>query len=177
MRARTALGGFAVCIAAVAAGQGGGRSEERQLYEVTTALDMPHLEENLRYAITHEQRCLAPQELRRLFPILQHPALAGCHLGPESMEGDIRHAELACEGNHGTTGTMQWHSGPGPQSGVLHIRLGGKNMTFSQTVTARALGHCQSLDHGSAWRRQVRPQSLGVAVEADRLPGNPTPRR
>ncbi len=79
-----------------------------------------------------------------LFPILQHPALAGCHLGPESTDADGLRAELVCEGNHGTTGTMLWQGESANQRGVLHIRLGGKNMTFSQSVSARLLGGCGS---------------------------------
>jgi alkylated DNA repair protein (DNA oxidative demethylase) len=79
--------------------QGAANTESAALYEVTTELGMPHLEENLRYSITHEKRCLTREGLYHLFPILNHPALAGC-------------------------------------------RLGGKNMTFFQRVTAIPAGRC-----------------------------------
>ncbi len=35
----------------------------RRLYEIVTETAMPHLEENLRYATTREQRCLQESEL------------------------------------------------------------------------------------------------------------------
>ena len=34
------------------------------------------------------------------------------------------------------------HLGAGPVTGMLTVKLGGKNMTFSQRVTARRLGGC-----------------------------------
>ena len=57
-------------------------SEQRtaRLYEVVTETSMPHLEENLRYAVTRENRCLTGDELVSSFPILKHPALADCKL-------------------------------------------------------------------------------------------------
>jgi len=38
------------------------------LYQVTTETVMPHLEENLRYAITHEERCLTERTSPRNSP-------------------------------------------------------------------------------------------------------------
>ena len=41
------------------------------LYEVITETGMPHLEENLRYAVTRENRCLTGEDLASAFPILR----------------------------------------------------------------------------------------------------------
>jgi hypothetical protein len=112
------------------------------LYEVTTELGMPHLEENLRYSITHENRCLTRDELHHLFPILRHPALSGCRLGEETRQDEGSSYPLVCEGNHGTSGTAVWRSGEHKKTGQLTIRLGGKNMTFYQRVTAIPKGPC-----------------------------------
>src|ERR1700726_272927 len=49
-----------------------------RLYEVITETMMPHLEENLRYATTRQNRCLGRQELSSAFPILSHTSLKGC---------------------------------------------------------------------------------------------------
>jgi hypothetical protein len=57
----------------------------RVSYDVTTETGMPNLEENLRYTITHEKMCVSEEGLHRLFPILSHPALAGCVLGHQSL--------------------------------------------------------------------------------------------
>lgn len=113
-----------------------------RMYEVTTELGMPHLEENLRYSITHEKRCLTPGELYRLFPILSHPSLSGCALEGESKEGDRVSYGLVCAGGHGTTGNATWQIGEHQILGTLNVKLGGKNMTFYQRVTALPLGNC-----------------------------------
>jgi hypothetical protein len=112
------------------------------LYEIVTETVMPHLEENLRYATTREQRCLEENELWTAFPVLQYAALKDCKLDPESRGEDAASYALICEGGHGTTGRATWQLGRTQSIGTLNVKLGGKNMTFYQRVTARALGAC-----------------------------------
>jgi len=113
-----------------------------RFYEITTETGLPHLEENLRYTTRHERRCLVNQPLSAIFPILEHPALQGCTLRDETRQGDTVSYQLVCEGGHGTTGQALWHL-DGPRiSGTLNIKLGGKNMTFYQRITAVPLGSC-----------------------------------
>jgi hypothetical protein len=114
-----------------------------QLYEVTTETGMPHLEENLRYTTTHERRCLAPGSLPGTFPILSHPALSGCSLAEESHQADTLSYQLLCTGGHGNTGTAVWRFDAHLIEGTLDIKLGGKNMTFYQRITAVRIGACR----------------------------------
>lgn len=115
-----------------------------RLYEITAETVMPHLEENLRYANAREERCLAHQELPSAFPILSHVALKGCKLEYASRQDDVDSYLLVCEGGYGTTGSATWRLGGQPIRGTLMVKLGGKNMTFYQRVTARPLGECAS---------------------------------
>ena len=94
---------------------------------------MPHLEENLRYATTRERRCLRGDELAALFSVLQHPSLAGCALAGE---------RLVCARPEVATGSVRLDEAPGRISGVLEVKMGGKNMTFEQRVDAVRLGDC-----------------------------------
>ncbi len=114
-----------------------------RLYEVITETGMPHLEENLRYAVTRENRCLSGEDLASAFPILASASLADCKLQPESRQGDAVSYLLVCNGGHGTTGNASWHVGERLMVGTLNVKLGGKNMTFFQRVTARPLGQCR----------------------------------
>jgi hypothetical protein len=114
-----------------------------QLYELTTETGMPHLEENLRYTITRVRRCLMHQSLATAFPILAHPALEGCRLEGEARRDEIVSYVLVCDGGHGTRGTAHWRLGARESHGTLEVRLGGKNMTFYQRVTAASLGRCE----------------------------------
>jgi hypothetical protein len=113
-----------------------------QLYEIITETTLPHLEENLRYATTREQRCLERSALESAFPILDSAALKDCTLEQHSRQEDAVSYTLVCKGGHGTTGRATWQLTRAHSTGVLNVKLGGKNMTLSQRVTAKALGAC-----------------------------------
>jgi hypothetical protein len=136
--------GLYVLIASVLIRSSAGAAETMspQLYEIVTETAMPHLEENLRYATTREQRCLEQNRLWTAFPILQYAALKDCRLDQETREQDAVSYALVCDGGHGTTGHATWWLGRTQSTGTLNVKLGGKNMTFSQRVTARALRAC-----------------------------------
>jgi hypothetical protein len=103
---------------------------------------MPHLEENLRYSTTHETRCLAHQELAAAFPVLKQESLKGCRLDAEKRRDDVISYLLICEEGQGTTGEAVWQLAKHRITGTLHVKLGGKNMTFYQRVTAIPVGPC-----------------------------------
>jgi hypothetical protein len=113
-----------------------------RLYEVTTETMMPHLEDNLRYATTHENRCLSEQELFDAFPVLDHASLKGCRLEADERRAEAASYRLVCAGGHGTTGNAEWRIEAQRITGTLHVKLGGKNMTFYQRTTAVPLGEC-----------------------------------
>ena len=113
-----------------------------RLYELITETGMPHLEENLRYATTRENRCLTGEELASAFSILKSASLADCKLRRDSRRGDADSYLLVCDGGHGTTGSASWRVGEQSIVGTLNVKLGGKNMTFFQRVTAKPLGQC-----------------------------------
>jgi len=113
-----------------------------RLYDVTIDTGMPHLEENLRYTTTHRRSCISLRDLATEFPILDHPTLAGCALGGAVRKDDTVKFGLICADRHGTTGAAIWHIDKQRIRGRLDVKLGGKNMTFSQTVTARVVGTC-----------------------------------
>ena len=133
LRAQILVGAFAVSTCAA-------DTTTARLYEVTTEISMPHLEENLRYAVTRESRCLTDKDLAAAFPILKHPSLADCKLQHKRRDASVDSYLLVCQGDHGTTGNADWRLGEQLLVGQLDVKLGGKNMTFFQRVTAKPLG-------------------------------------
>ena len=113
-----------------------------RLYDITIETGMPHLEENLRYAIERTKQCLTRQDLDSVFPILHHSSLAGCKLQEQSADAETIVYALICSGSTGTTGTATWQIGDHAIRGTLDVKLGGKNMTFFQRVTATVIGAC-----------------------------------
>ncbi|MBS0448859.1 MAG: hypothetical protein JSR59_23290 [Proteobacteria bacterium] len=114
------------------------------LYDLVVETGMPHLEENLRYAVTRERRCVDPRDLGRMFPVLDHVALQDCRLVPASQADDHATYTLACSGGHGTTGEARWQFDEHALAGTLDVRFGGKNMTFYQRISGRMLGRCEA---------------------------------
>jgi hypothetical protein len=107
-----------------------------QSYEVVTETEMPHLEENLRYAVRHERHCLDRHDLSGAFWMLGHVSLADCRLLKTGEDAGSATYRLQCDGGHGTTGEARWQFDSGRLTGTLRVRLGGKNMTFYQRITA-----------------------------------------
>jgi hypothetical protein len=113
-----------------------------RLYEVTTATSMPHLDESLRYATKTEARCIDIRDLSGEFWMLREVSLQDCRLVKSSESADAASYLLMCDGGHGTTGTATWQLGQSAIAGVLNVRLGAKNMTFYQRITAKLIGSC-----------------------------------
>ena len=59
-----------------------------QPYEIVTETDMPHLEENLRYAVRRESRCLDRHDLSAAFWMLGHVSLQDCCLVKTAEDAD-----------------------------------------------------------------------------------------
>jgi hypothetical protein len=118
---------------------------EPRLYDVVITTSMPNLDENLRYTTTREERCLGHEDLTTAFPVLRHPALQGCTLSNEKHDkDDTLHYELVCESGHGTTGIAAWQIRDRRISGVLTVKMGGKNLIFGQRIDGTPLGPCTS---------------------------------
>ena len=113
-------------------------------YELTVETLLPHLEENLRYATTRQLQCLGTEEATTLFPILRHQAFAGCVLsGGQTVQDRVEYT-LECSNPEAATGVAHLLVSPVAVSGVLEIKMGGKNMTLSQRITGSRSGACES---------------------------------
>lgn len=115
---------------------------EPRLYDLVIETGMPHLDEHLRYATLRERRCLDRGDLGRVFPALADVSLQDCRLVLAEQDADGARYGLQCSGGHGTSGEARWSFDEAALAGTLRVRLGGKNMTFYQRVTARAAGAC-----------------------------------
>jgi len=112
------------------------------LYRITTETVLPHLEESLRYATTHTQRCLGTQDASSLFPLLRHEAFTGCALAEGRFQEGQSVYRLACTNPQAASGTATLSADGTTLVGVLDIKMGGKNMTLSQRVRGPRLGAC-----------------------------------
>jgi len=110
-------------------------------YDVTAQMYMPHLEE-MRRIVTHEQYCLRDGDPSGLFPVMYQPALRGCRLDHGEQTPRVFEYVLVCETALGATGHARFKHDRGRVIGTIDVKMGGKNMTFSQRIEARASGDC-----------------------------------
>ena len=114
-----------------------------RLFEIVTETGMPHLEWNLRHAVVTELRCVTRSELASTFWMLRDVSLQDCRLDAQHVASDEQaDYTLVCTGGHGTSGSARWTFEGDRATGQLDVRLGGKNMTFWQRITARAVSAC-----------------------------------
>jgi hypothetical protein len=136
---------FAPVLAAVAAGFAAPASAQApgaRLFEIVTETGMPHLEWNLRHAVVTELRCVTRSELASTFWMLRDVSLQDCRLEAQRSGDAQADYTLVCTGGHGTSGSARWTFEGERATGQLDVRLGGKNMTFWQRISARAVGVC-----------------------------------
>jgi hypothetical protein len=137
---------FAYCIAAITltfVPAAASDAPTSGLYDITVETSMPHLEENLRYTIEREQRCLKAEEVLTIFPILRHRSLDGCKLGNELRHDSVSTLTLMCRTGDATRGHASWRLDTRHLAGRLDVKLGGKNMTFYQRATLERVGDCK----------------------------------
>ena len=110
-------------------------------YDITAQVVMPHMDE-MRRKLTSEQRCLGADNPVALFPVMRQPALRGCALDYPVAEADTWQYILVCESARVATGTARFNRSRDRIIGMLDVKMGGKNMTFSQRIEAVLHGDC-----------------------------------
>ncbi len=109
------------------------------LYNIESYTVMPHLDEMRRITKTG-QHCVAEGDVTGLFPVMRQTAFRGCVLLPRvSDEGEY---ELRCQTELVATGLAVLDHDANTITGTLAVKMGGKNMTFSQHTTAHFVGPC-----------------------------------
>ncbi|MEM7542968.1 MAG: hypothetical protein AAF384_15485 [Pseudomonadota bacterium] len=106
-------------------------------YEVESRTFMPHLDE-MRRTVSTRRVCLSDSP-DPLFSAFEHPALIGCKLGRISEDLEF---EIACAQHDGAKGKASFELSANGLQGTLNLKMGGKNMTFSQTIRATRQGDC-----------------------------------
>ena len=118
-------------------------------YQIAATMMMPHLDE-MRRQVTQQSRCVTDDVPGGLFPVMEQHALRGCRLDyPKSVEnagGQRREYVLVCASARVASGTASIDETGERLVGLLAVKMGGKNMTFSQRVEARRGAACTPSD-------------------------------
>jgi len=112
------------------------------MYAIKTEIIMPHLETNLRYTNTSTQQCLIRENVSTLFPVLEHVSFVDCALVEKQSKRAYEEFELVCLNAEAATGSARVVVDQQLFRATLYIKMGGKNMKFSQRVNGQRIGNC-----------------------------------
>lgn len=111
-------------------------------YVLAVQMILPHLDEMRRITV-RDERCLTAGQVAGLFPVFDQPALRGCKLEYPKRGAESTDYVLVCESARVATGNARVTvESDGALLGQLQVKMGGKNMTFSQHSIARRTGDC-----------------------------------
>jgi len=112
------------------------------MYEIKAETLLPNLREHLRHTITNSKQCLDTPDAFSLFPILGEVSFTDCDL--VASGSGVGKYSLTCKNSQAASGDALFNISNGKFSAVLNIKMGGKNMKFSQKITAIRLGECEA---------------------------------
>ena len=109
-------------------------------YRITSMILLPNPGESIHSATATHDRCVNTTELSSIFPVLNHNSFTGCALERAvNIPGGIQYT-LLCDNMSAATGTAEFKINTDSFTGNLDIKMGGKNMKFSQTVSGLRIG-------------------------------------
>jgi len=111
-------------------------------YSIKTNILMPHLEHSLRFANTDAHQCLNQPNATSLFPVLKHASFNDCALIRKQPSAVSEEFNLICANPEAATGTVRFIINDKSFRGTLKIKMGGKNMKFSQQIRGSRIGEC-----------------------------------
>lgn len=133
---------LAVCASITVAAAAGARDAYHAgRYHIESQMLLPHLEE-MRRISEHQSLCVGAAEALGFFPVALQPALRGCALVARPETDAALDYVLVCKSVNGASGYARLAVDGDNVKGVLEAKMGGKNMTFSQHVTAQREGDC-----------------------------------
>ncbi len=112
------------------------------LYEITVRIELPNVEAVA--APTRTTRCLGAAALARgtAFGVLSRNPLSACpHVETESSAGEVRF-RIVCPGANAPTASARFAATDHGFRGVIHMNMGGKNMTMTERQTGRRVSDC-----------------------------------
>ena len=127
---------------------GEGRADDLPLlqagsYEVQVSLELPHVEDTgakktANICVTRPER----SDNRGLVVLSENNPLGHCPASNFHQEGDTLTFDIACPGGNAAIASAKYVLGARSFQGRISMKMGGKNMTMTETQTGRRVGDC-----------------------------------
>lgn len=112
-------------------------------YEVQISLELPHVEDT--GAKKTSMICVTGPENkdnRGLLVLSENNPLGHCPASNFHQEGDTLTFDIACPGGNAAIASAKYVLGARSFQGRISMKMGGKNMTMTETQTGRRVGDC-----------------------------------
>jgi hypothetical protein len=113
------------------------------LYRIEVRIVLPNVRESTQPMIVI--RCIDSSAFQsgRAFSILSENPLAQCNTLDYAINAGTASYRIACPGPNRGTAVAVFHTTSTAYRGSIDMDLGGKNMTMSETQSARRIGSCR----------------------------------
>jgi hypothetical protein len=134
----------AISLAASVMAGGSAHGEERPClqpgeYEVTVRLQLRHVG---MAAPKVARICVTETGTRGLIVLSENNPLARCPASDIRQDGDTLTFEIVCPGGNQAVGSARYTLAPQHFTGVIAMKMGGKNMTMTEYQEGHRIGDC-----------------------------------
>ena len=110
-------------------------------YEVTVRLELRHVAMAVPKVATI---CVSETGTRGLVVLSENNPLARCPASDIRQDGDTLTFEIICPGGNQAVGSARYTIAPQRFTGVIAMKMGGKNMTMTEYQVGRRIGSCSA---------------------------------
>ena len=112
-------------------------------YEVMVRLELPHVEDmGASQAATICVTSTDPGGRHGLVVLSENNPLAKCPISNMRREGDTLTFDIACPGGNAAVASAKYIVSPQRFEGRISMKMGGKNMTMTETQSGHRVGDC-----------------------------------
>lgn len=109
-------------------------------YDVDVRLELPHVEDlNMKKTTAI---CVMPDGSRGLAVLGDNNPLSRCPASNVRQDGSVLTFDIVCEGANGARASASYSLSETAFRGRITMKMGGKNMTLSETQVGRRVGAC-----------------------------------
>ncbi len=114
-------------------------------YEVQVKLELPHLEDAAANKVATV--CVTPSpDTYGLAVLSDNNPLATCPAENVLQDGDTLTFDIVCKGGNAARASAKYTLAASSFDGTIAMKMGGKNMTMTETQHGRRIGDCPDAD-------------------------------
>ena len=111
-------------------------------YEVRSRLELPYAESNGVAKLSSICIVVGADSAHGLVVLSENNPLAKCPASNAHQDNTTLTFDIVCPGGNAATASAKYQLGPQSFEGRIQMKMGGKNMTMTETQNGRRVGSC-----------------------------------